>query len=265
MSKRQRATISPKTRFEVFKRDSFRCQYCGAAAPEVLLTLDHIKPVAEGGPDDIMNLVTACGSCNSGKGARTLDDGSAVERQRRQLEELEERRQQLEMMLQWRQGLQGIEEMAAVAVVNRLHELAPGWTPTESGLASIRKWLRDFSLNEVLDAAERSAVQYLEWTDEDTVTQGSWQEFFSKIPRIVSVTRAAVTEPHLPDLFYVRGILRRTCNWHWRAQRDCMTLLKGAVAAGIAIEDLKGLAKNVTSFGEFEETVNQWMNRPEKE
>ena len=30
----KRKTISKKTRFEVFKRDSFKCQYCGASAPE---------------------------------------------------------------------------------------------------------------------------------------------------------------------------------------------------------------------------------------
>ena len=42
-----RQVISKKLRFEIFKRDSFRCQYCGASAPEVLLHLDHLKPIAE--------------------------------------------------------------------------------------------------------------------------------------------------------------------------------------------------------------------------
>ena len=44
-----RKNISKKMRYEVFKRDSFRCQYCGRSAPEVILEADHIKPVAEGG------------------------------------------------------------------------------------------------------------------------------------------------------------------------------------------------------------------------
>lgn len=69
-----RKAISKKTRFEVFKRDSFKCQYCGAHPPSVLLHVDHIHPVAEGGTNAIDNLVTACEPCNLGKGARLLSD-----------------------------------------------------------------------------------------------------------------------------------------------------------------------------------------------
>lgn len=42
MSKRK--GLSPKVRFEVFKRDSFKCQYCGRSAPDVMLRADHIEP-----------------------------------------------------------------------------------------------------------------------------------------------------------------------------------------------------------------------------
>ena len=48
-------------RFEVFKRDSFKCQYWGRAPPEVVLEVDHIVPRAEGGKDNINNYITACG------------------------------------------------------------------------------------------------------------------------------------------------------------------------------------------------------------
>lgn len=44
-----RKAISKKTRFDVFKRDGFTCQYCGAHPPEVVLHIDHIIAVAEGG------------------------------------------------------------------------------------------------------------------------------------------------------------------------------------------------------------------------
>jgi hypothetical protein len=37
-----------------------------------LLECDHIKPVAEGGTNEVDNLITACGACNSGKGATPL-------------------------------------------------------------------------------------------------------------------------------------------------------------------------------------------------
>lgn len=70
-----RTPISKKLRFDVFKRDGFACAYCGAHPSEtVLLEVDHIHPVVEGGGDDIDNLVTACFACNRGKGAGLLTD-----------------------------------------------------------------------------------------------------------------------------------------------------------------------------------------------
>lgn len=68
-----RSPISKKVRFDVFKRDGFQCSYCGAHPSEiVLLEVDHVHPVAEGGTNDIDNLVTACFDCNRGKGAEPL-------------------------------------------------------------------------------------------------------------------------------------------------------------------------------------------------
>lgn len=55
----KRKAISKSVRFEVFKRDNFRCQYCGATAPDVLLELDHVMPVAGGGDSEILNLLTS--------------------------------------------------------------------------------------------------------------------------------------------------------------------------------------------------------------
>ncbi|MCK5104072.1 MAG: HNH endonuclease [Cyclobacteriaceae bacterium] len=52
-------------RDNVFKRDGFKCQYCGR---ERELTLDHLIPKAKGGKTSWNNLVTACKKCNSKKG-----------------------------------------------------------------------------------------------------------------------------------------------------------------------------------------------------
>jgi len=86
----ERKPLSKKIRFEVFKRDSFTCQYCGSKAPDVILEIDHIKPVAKGGKNEIINLVTSCFDCNRGKSKNELSDDSIVERQRKQIEEKEE-------------------------------------------------------------------------------------------------------------------------------------------------------------------------------
>jgi hypothetical protein len=68
-----RKALSKKVRFEVFKRDGFTCQYCGATPPKAILHVDHIVPVKEGGGNEETNLVTACDHCNLGKSANSLE------------------------------------------------------------------------------------------------------------------------------------------------------------------------------------------------
>ncbi len=56
------------TRFNVFLRDSFECQYCGDAED---LTFDHVIPRSRGGRTTWDNVVTACAPCNLAKGGRS--------------------------------------------------------------------------------------------------------------------------------------------------------------------------------------------------
>lgn len=56
------------TRFNLFLRDGFACQYCGS--PEDL-TFDHVLPRSKGGRTSWENIVTACAPCNLSKGGRT--------------------------------------------------------------------------------------------------------------------------------------------------------------------------------------------------
>ena len=57
------------TRFNVFLRDKFSCQYCGSSKE---LTFDHLLPRSKGGKTNWDNVVTACSSCNVKKGGRLL-------------------------------------------------------------------------------------------------------------------------------------------------------------------------------------------------
>jgi len=56
------------TRFNLFLRDSFACQYCGRGED---LTFDHVIPRSRGGRTTWENIVTACAPCNLSKGGRT--------------------------------------------------------------------------------------------------------------------------------------------------------------------------------------------------
>lgn len=69
-----RVALSKKTRFEIFKRDGFTCRYCGKQPPDTVLEVDHINPVANGGDNDPLNLITSCFDCNRGKADKELQE-----------------------------------------------------------------------------------------------------------------------------------------------------------------------------------------------
>ncbi|MBI2865158.1 MAG: HNH endonuclease [Chloroflexi bacterium] len=71
MIKRPRPQVR-LTRREVFVRDNFTCQYCGAKTRD--LTLDHVVPRHRGGKHTWDNLVSACKNCNHRKGSRTPEE-----------------------------------------------------------------------------------------------------------------------------------------------------------------------------------------------
>ncbi|MBT6095507.1 MAG: HNH endonuclease [Rhodospirillaceae bacterium] len=56
------------TRFNVFLRDRFTCQYCGGRHLSEDLTFDHVIPRSRGGRTLWNNVVTACAPCNLRKG-----------------------------------------------------------------------------------------------------------------------------------------------------------------------------------------------------
>ena len=58
------------TRFNVFLRDRFVCQYCISALPAADLTFDHVIPRSRGGRTTWENVVTACTACNLRQGSK---------------------------------------------------------------------------------------------------------------------------------------------------------------------------------------------------
>lgn len=59
------------SRRNIFKRDRFTCQYCGAKPGSEELTIDHVQPRSRGGTSTWENCVLACMECNSRKADRT--------------------------------------------------------------------------------------------------------------------------------------------------------------------------------------------------
>ena len=62
------------TRTTLFKRDHYRCAYCGHTFNEHKLSQDHIIPKSKGGSNNWLNLITSCKHCNAWKGNMTLKE-----------------------------------------------------------------------------------------------------------------------------------------------------------------------------------------------
>jgi hypothetical protein len=244
----KRKSLTKKTRFEVFKRDGFQCQYCGRSAPDVVLQADHITPVSKGGDNDILNLITSCEDCNAGKSDRELDDDSILAKQRAQLQGLNERREQLEMMLKWREGLASVQDMSVEAVKERFAAVVPGWFITDA-TKDIKKLLRKYPLNDVLDAVETAAESYVRMHGEKA-TRETAELAWQKVPGILHV-RSQPEEQQA--LYYVRGIMRNRYNYV--NERCVMPLLRAALEAGADVEDLKAIARENRNWTNFSLTI----------
>jgi 5-methylcytosine-specific restriction endonuclease McrA len=70
------------TRFNVFLRDEFSCQYCGDWFPTHDLTFDHVVPRSKGGRTEWVNVVTACSKCNLHKGNKSIREAGMHVRRR---------------------------------------------------------------------------------------------------------------------------------------------------------------------------------------
>lgn len=173
--------ISKATRFEVFKRDKFTCQYCGESAPDVILHVDHIDPKSKGGSNNITNLITACASCNLGKSDKKLSDESAVKKSKAQLDALQERRNQIEMMAEWQRQLAKANDDMVNAVCQIWESYTNGVTINEQGRITIRKIIRRFGFLPAMEAAQISAERYLAFNGDGRVSMPSAKESFDKI------------------------------------------------------------------------------------
>lgn len=227
MAKVLRIGLSDKIRFQVFKRDSFTCQYCGKKAPDVVLNADHIHPVSKGGTNDLLNLLTSCAACNGGKSDHLLSDDAAVQKSRNQAQAMEERNAQIRMMAEWQVELCQMDpEMDAIdAVLKRVNNSHL----TESGKSEYRGYVRKFGLVEVMQSL---AIAFDSYPPDIAMSKVKGILFCRKMeaedPALSATMRAlrAIASKmgyHQVHYGVVAGILK---NWH-KDGRDTLAILRG--------------------------------------
>lgn len=249
----KRKTITKKVRFEVFKRDNFTCQYCGSAAPDVVLHLDHIEPVAKGGDNEVLNLITSCVNCNAGKSDRRLDDQSIVAKQRQQLAELSERREQIEMMLAWRNGLKSIKDSEADAAAGHWKELLGGhFSLTPTGIQEAKKLIRKFGFSAVVDAMGVVTETYVRLDGDGKPDAESVSAAFKKIGGVCALSSMPEDSRRL---YYIRAILRNRLAYC--DESKALRFMQNAVECGVSIDELQRIAKQAGTWTAWQHALDE--------
>lgn len=158
----KRKQLSKRVRFEIFKRDGFVCQYCGNHPPSVILHVDHIVPVVEGGSNEDTNLITSCADCNLGKAANSLNTIP------KSLKEKAASIQEAEAQIA---GYAAVCSQARERIEADVWSVAEVLTPgAQEGypkrrFQSIRMFVKRLSVDDVLDAAEITDSKF--WRSEE--------------------------------------------------------------------------------------------------
>lgn len=242
----KRKGISKSTRFEVFKRDSFTCQYCGKSAPDVVLEVDHINPVSKGGDDDISNLITACFDCNRGKSDKKLTENQVIKKQKEELDKLNQRREQLEMIAQWRTELLDLENKEADKIMKLVSDsLGLNSRLTDYGRTKMKKLIKKYGFDEVLESSIIAYEQY----DINTA--------FNKIEPIIKNKKMQQNHPEMKDLFYIRAIVKNKFSYY--DLNTAIMLLKKCYELGATIDSLKDFTKRCENWTQWKDGMNRFI------
>ena len=250
----KRKSLSKKIRFEVFKRDNFTCRYCGKSAPDVVLEVDHIIPVSKGGTDDICNLATSCLDCNRGKGAKKLSDNSTVKKQFAQTKELAQRREQIELFAKWQNELLQNDNLMLEKINLFLHKKY-GCSLSNHGCQYFIKATKRYGFDiafKAYDNAFNYSINIAKGKDVTDCLINSCLKFESN----------AKQKPYYEKLLYIRGILRnrlhRLRDWDY-SDKETIEYLENAYKAGMSINKLTNIVKDVESFDDFRNIINDFI------
>lgn len=224
--KLERKNLSKKIRFEVFKRDMFKCQYCGKSPikdQDVVLEVDHIVPVAEGGSNEMINLVTSCWDCNRGKGPRKLDDRQVIVTQHEEIEKLQIENEQFDLLIQYKKELMNLEnkklEIIRLTMDDKLSVL--NRTIGDSYLnTKMKKLVRKYGVPKMIEVIEESYNNSIGKYDRITDEDGIINKFLSLIENYFSYKD---TDPVKQKISYIFGIARNTFHYINQKQFYIMT------------------------------------------
>lgn len=164
---KKRTAVSKRIRFEIFKRDNFKCRYCGqSVSPGVILEIDHVIPVSKGGTNENINLVTSCWDCNRGKSKNMLNEGSLinidVETQKNRIKEQRDQLKHYFKYLEQKDLL--FHRLCEKAIMPIIQLSIDRWAPIDRHWKpTVVRFLKELGFDEVYEAASIAVNKRLEF------------------------------------------------------------------------------------------------------
>lgn len=146
--------MTKSKRFEIFKRDSFTCQYCGQRPPGVVLEVDHIDPKSKGGSDEEINLITSCADCNRGKRDKPLGEKAIRPDADLAFLQVQQELAEAKRYLEASRLLQQAEEEIIERLQDVWHQCLGG--EKVPGDVMLRGWLQKFSPGTIEEAIHKT-------------------------------------------------------------------------------------------------------------
>ena len=245
----KRKNLSKSVRFEVFKRDSFKCQYCGKSAPDVVLEVDHIIPVSKGGDNDISNLITACFDCNRGKRDKKLTDKQSAKLQKEELDKLNARREQIEMIAEWRKELSNIMNESIDKIVEIINqEFYLDIHLTDYGRRNFSKCIKKYGFKETLNS---SLIAFGKYNDIETA--------FNKIEGILYMRKLEYENPEKAVYVRLLSLVKRRFNYYNHKAAYCLIdklFQMGYDECVFDEEEITKLIYSCSNWAEFKNKMN---------
>jgi HNH endonuclease len=236
-----RKSLSPSLRLVVFERDGFTCRYCGrrpSTGEDVVLEVDHLIPVAEGGTNDLHNLVTSCWDCNRGKSDRILRLATTREELAEQELRLQERNRQLEQFRKFservyrerRRGMKRIREHWLDVLGSELR------TIEAEGLANKLQLL---DLNEILEAisitARKGISSHVDAIKYTHAILNKWRDDPSQRP----LARYAASPPPALPARQHEAVVRPSAEKRRRMANPAAGAVQALVPAAARVDDVQ--------------------------
>ncbi|MEJ2545405.1 MAG: hypothetical protein P8Y99_15155 [Calditrichaceae bacterium] len=245
-----------RIKFEIFEKDSFRCQFCGAGAPIAALRLRRIQEAEK--QDEWLNtafLSTSCTTCEkkrAGVNAKDLADGFIS------IDELEERLQQLKMLINWRKGMLRIRKQQLENLVTYWEKKVPGFQISNEQKKHLLSYMTKYAGEEIRDAMNMAADKFINYNADGSFDTDSINQAFSKIQEICLQKTKIAANNETDGLHNIHQQLKNNINGFFDPHRAAQWLTY-ARSWEVKIEELAEMAQKVNNWTEFAVNIDKMV------